>query len=1157
MVQIEQSLHEAFIATDLISFEQKLAVEKQLTRISHFDVVTDDELKSYGLSAPAIRRLRNELDRRKKAAKKIFGSKQKTVKTIEIVPEPTTTPQPVQSTSSSPSLINKDELKIMQKLGEGTFASVRYGLWERPDGKRECAIKVLHQMCEAGLEDLFSEVGNMQKLKHENVVQLYGIVLGEQTMMVLEFCDGGSLLNRLRSERKPVLEVSTLLNYAVQIVSGMAYLESKRVVHRDLAARNILLTKNDEIIKICDFGLTRSLDENARFYEMSAQKKVPFAWCPPESLRFRQFSHKSDCWAFGVTLWELYTYGEEPWAGFRAADVLRITEEGQRLRKPEKALSEIYDIMKMCWEREPEKRPKFSHLRNILNEIRFITTEAKEDFVSGDSECMEVNRGDHIIIIVEHGPNEWFGQNLRSKKFGRFPRSLVSVKANKPNHPLPQSSTPPMPISFTATPSATYNSNISKPVPGSMIHTGHGDIDQNRCWGQIDKIDDIYLKNPVVKPLYNESTRQRGVSFIESITSLRENIGEIQGVTVNNVMPGGGGNVVRPVETPHFDPLKAWDMDPQVVNELMKPKEAPNAVRVRSNTHDRTDPERRRTTNITEDLVRPIKQEIDRNLTHEKPRSSTPQGTQKYNNGIAIPRPKPGHSFSQSPSNSITTNFPTKFDEPTVSQTATHLPNTTQFSSSLQSYQSPFQIDRSEPDPFVVDSSIKSLTLREPLNFQNGNQFGQPEWRQSVPTGFGGSVNGLNQMKTESARTAKEFTPLDHSILALLDPLVAKKTAIQGHDQKSNGHSVSEAKCQPKVHKQRSADVNPEKTVLSGTAVRPRPSSSVSRTVVTTNNLTQRPSSTNTTSQQFVQAKQAVQATVQAQSTNPRAQFQINSTPNQPIPTSLTNGRPVGAVATVLASVPKLHSIPNEPEIAFPRPSTNGNQNSVAQNTVTQRPNSGHLTVNSVASEFQKKNSVPVGPSSSFLSDTNTSGYGTTRSTTSFDSSYGSLNSSSVSLLPPPSELLLKGKKSSVAGSSKTPTVTQVFSLNHSNSSFQPKPPIQIVPQPQPIPFLTPTPFVYSQRPAQQQIQSGPSIDLHDLDIDRMISDVKKGADFASTDQCTKALRANEYEVPRAIQHLKLEKFMELGLSPTKEAAQTLLHKHNWDLNAAACSLVK
>jgi serine/threonine protein kinase len=67
--------------------------------------------------------------------------------------------------------------------------------------------------------------------------------------------------------------------------------------------------------------MTRHLNENERLYVMSGMKKVPFSWCPPESLSRRQFSHQSDVWAFGVLLWELYTYGEEPWAGYRAADV--------------------------------------------------------------------------------------------------------------------------------------------------------------------------------------------------------------------------------------------------------------------------------------------------------------------------------------------------------------------------------------------------------------------------------------------------------------------------------------------------------------------------------------------------------------------------------------------------------------------------------------------------------------------------------------------------------------------------------------------------------------------------------------------------------------------------------------------------------------------
>jgi activated CDC42 kinase 1 len=69
--------------------------------------------------------------------------------------------------------------------------------------------------------------------------------------------------------------------------------------------------------KIGDFGLMRSLSAHDDHYVMSAHSKVPFAWCAPESLRRRQFSHASDAWSMGVTLWEIFSYGEEPWCAMK------------------------------------------------------------------------------------------------------------------------------------------------------------------------------------------------------------------------------------------------------------------------------------------------------------------------------------------------------------------------------------------------------------------------------------------------------------------------------------------------------------------------------------------------------------------------------------------------------------------------------------------------------------------------------------------------------------------------------------------------------------------------------------------------------------------------------------------------------------------------
>jgi serine/threonine protein kinase len=89
-----------------------------------------------------------------------------------------------------------------------------------------------------------------------------------------------------------IISVSEIWKWALQVTTGMAYLESQRCIHRDLACRNVLLASKNEV-KIGDFGLMRALPQEHDCYVMTERQKVPFPWCAPESLRSKQFSHAS------------------------------------------------------------------------------------------------------------------------------------------------------------------------------------------------------------------------------------------------------------------------------------------------------------------------------------------------------------------------------------------------------------------------------------------------------------------------------------------------------------------------------------------------------------------------------------------------------------------------------------------------------------------------------------------------------------------------------------------------------------------------------------------------------------------------------------------------------------------------------------------------
>ena len=108
----------------------------------------------------------------------------------------------------------------------------------------------------------------------------------------------------------------------------MRYLEAKRLIHRDLAARNVLVFSKDTV-KISDFGLSRALGVGKDYYQtnFNANLKLPIAWCAPECINFLKFTSASDVWAYAVTLWEMFSYGFQPWAAQTGQQGRSFTEQ--------------------------------------------------------------------------------------------------------------------------------------------------------------------------------------------------------------------------------------------------------------------------------------------------------------------------------------------------------------------------------------------------------------------------------------------------------------------------------------------------------------------------------------------------------------------------------------------------------------------------------------------------------------------------------------------------------------------------------------------------------------------------------------------------------------------------------------------------------------
>ncbi|XP_061876867.1 receptor-type tyrosine-protein kinase FLT3 isoform X1 [Entelurus aequoreus] len=201
--------------------------------------------------------------------------------------------------------------------------------------------------------------------------------------------------NNNDTEDLQALTFDDLLSFAFQVAKGMAFLASKNCIHRDLAARNVLVTKG-RLVKIGDFGLARDIDNDSNyvvrgnvsnnFFDPSpahisgdftaSQVRLPVKWMAPESIFEGMYTMKSDVWAYGILLWEIFSLGVTPYPGMKVDHTFySMIERGLKMECPYYADESVYGIMCKCWALMPGNRPSFSKIMSYMSDQLTIREE--------------------------------------------------------------------------------------------------------------------------------------------------------------------------------------------------------------------------------------------------------------------------------------------------------------------------------------------------------------------------------------------------------------------------------------------------------------------------------------------------------------------------------------------------------------------------------------------------------------------------------------------------------------------------------------------------------------------------------------------------------------------------------------------------------------
>ncbi|KAI5069709.1 hypothetical protein GOP47_0016010 [Adiantum capillus-veneris] len=243
------------------------------------------------------------------------------------------------------------------RLYRGTYngEDVAVKILERPENNVERAMAMEQQFAQ--------EVIMLANLKHENVVRFLGACRKPLVWcIVTEYAKGGSLRTTLSKKRAMPLRLA--VRHALDIARGMEYLHSFGVIHRDLKSDNLLIA--DKSIKIADFGVAR--------IEVQTEGMTPetgtYRWMAPEMIQHRAYNHKVDVYSFGIVLWELVT-GNVPFQNMTAVQAaFAVVNRGRRPDIPQDCPAPLISIMTRCWDANPDERPSFSEVVQLLEEAQ-------------------------------------------------------------------------------------------------------------------------------------------------------------------------------------------------------------------------------------------------------------------------------------------------------------------------------------------------------------------------------------------------------------------------------------------------------------------------------------------------------------------------------------------------------------------------------------------------------------------------------------------------------------------------------------------------------------------------------------------------------------------------------------------------------------------
>ena len=289
------------------------------------------------------------------------------------------------------------DIQKTSKVGEGSYGEVYRGMLkvaamrERngtlPPGDRPrdeiVAIKTLSPILSGSANEtrFWREIRTQAMCKHPCVLPLLGFSLVDtHPIVVTKFVSGGSLEDVLAKKLSPLVRWTNtdLACCLYGVANALREVHKHNVIHRDVKPANVLLAKKQPLL--CDFGLARDSDDQLAKSKLAGS----MLFMAPDVIVSDHYTNKVDVYSFAVTAYVMIAGVQDlplengkltPAFGDRVRDKgrqIRPNEfqkfilEGGRFVKTEGFDDKWWDLITMCWHKEPEQRPSFEKICDLI-----------------------------------------------------------------------------------------------------------------------------------------------------------------------------------------------------------------------------------------------------------------------------------------------------------------------------------------------------------------------------------------------------------------------------------------------------------------------------------------------------------------------------------------------------------------------------------------------------------------------------------------------------------------------------------------------------------------------------------------------------------------------------------------------------------------------